>query len=371
MGGVCWLVGGPNCRLPTCPQTRPKGGTDRNRASSQHDQGPSFGGSRSKAERREGDQPKPTLPFPYRFTPHNRLIRQTLDGGAHSDVSPAFAQRIAGTNGHPTPASAKAKTHGRYHLIRTTISPDALIGPWRSAPFVHPCRPGAPIHPFRLHSTEDPYPQCLLPSSSSFSTFDPVSRSHQASIDNSTSLTDLSNIHLHFLPYQSHLSFSSLLAPFALIISHFATHQFDHPLTTNQPTIQETHISCQLQSFWCLGPSVLQPISAYHLQEFQSAIATCPLAFQSPASSHWTLNCASSCIAGKISTGSHHKSERPTGIHLSFPTISAPNLRGDLADRSSSRHLSTSLQPTAHGSTLFLRCLDSCLDSLPILASAG
>lgn len=235
MGGVCWLVGGPNCRLPTCPQTRPKGGTDRNRASSQHDQGPSFGGSRSKAERRERDQPKPTLPFPYRFTPHNRLIRQTLDGGAHSDVSPAFAQRIAGTNGHPTPASAKAKTHGRYHLIRTTISPDALIGPWRSAPFVHPCRPGAPIHPFRLHSTEDPYPQCLLPSSSSFSTLDPVSRSHQASIDNSTSLTDLSNIHLHFLPYQSHLSFSSLLPPFALIISHFATHQFDHP-THHQPT---------------------------------------------------------------------------------------------------------------------------------------
>lgn len=27
-------------------------------------------------------------PFPYRFTPHSRLIRQTLHGGAHSDVSP-------------------------------------------------------------------------------------------------------------------------------------------------------------------------------------------------------------------------------------------------------------------------------------------
>lgn len=186
-----------------------------------------------------------------------------------------------------------------------------------------------------------------------------------------TSLTDLSNIHLHFLPYQTHLSFSFLLLPFALlIISHSATNQFEHTLTTI-PTIQATHISCQLQSFWCLGPSVLQPISAYHLQEFQSAIATCPLAFQSPASSHWTLSCASSCIAGKISTGSHHKSERPTGIHLSFPTISAPNLRGDLADRSFSRRLSTRLQPTAHGSTLFLRCLDSCLDSLPILASTG
>lgn len=200
---------------------------------------------------------------------------------------PRLHRRIAGTNGLPSPASAVAKMHGRYHLIRSTILPGALIGPQRSAPFVHPCRPGAPIHPFRLHSTEDPRPYCLLPSSSSSSTVNPVSRSHQASIDSTTSLTCPTTI---FISFQT-----NLISPFlpSSSPSHTSSHhlafcnQFDHPLCTHQP-FQETHISCQLQSLGFGAPvlrsSVLQSTSASYPQEFQPNIDTCPLAFQSLAS---------------------------------------------------------------------------------------
>lgn len=109
---------------------------------------------------------------------------------------------------------------------------------------------------------------------------------------------------------------------------------------------------------WCLGsssPPVLQ--SPAHQRLIPARIPTHPSPPVPWRSSlvHQQLNPELRALVhcGQIPTGAHHKSEKPTGIYLSFPTISAPNLRGDLADRSSSRHLPTGLPPTAHGSTLF------------------
>ena len=132
------------------------------------------------------------------------------------------------------------------------------------------------------------------------------------------------------------------VSPFSFLSSplqHPSTSCSSQPVrpTCSPPTKQPTFLASS-SHFWCFGPSVLQPTPTVpsYLQEFQS---TTDILFLG--------------VHRRTSTGAHHKSQKPTGIYLSFPTISAPNLRGDLADRSSSRHLSTGLQPTAHTVPLF------------------
>lgn len=177
--------------------------------------------------------------------------------------------------------------HGRYHLTRSPILPGPIIGCWPSAPFAHPCRLAVQGHPsirsafipLRIH----PHPHCLQPSSSSStSSVNLVRRSHQASIDSSTShLTDLFNNHLHFLPYQSRLSFFfpfiSSSAP--LNISQFTTRSANL-LTTHKAT----HISRQLQSF--SAASVLQSFSPPH-----QCLRTCKNSNPPP------IFCSLACIA--------------------------------------------------------------------------
>lgn len=69
-----------------------------------------------------------------------------------------------------------------------------------------------------------------------------------------TSLTDLSNIHLHFLPYQSHLSFSFLLTPPRT--SH-------HLALCNQPVRPHTHHQTSHTSnpYFLPAPVILVPRS--------------------------------------------------------------------------------------------------------------
>lgn len=104
--------------------------------------------------------------------------------------------------------------------------------------------------------THDPRPHCLLPSSSS-STVNPVSRSHQASIDSTTSLTCPTTI---FISFQT-----NLISPFlpSSSPSHTSSHhlancnQFDHaPTIQSNPYFLPAPVILVLRSF---GPQSFSP----------------------------------------------------------------------------------------------------------------
>lgn len=145
------------------------------------------------------------------------------------------------------------------------------IGPRRSAPFVHPCRPGAPIPsaPPAFHwGSPSSLPACPPPSR----------RPTQSVVVIRGQLTAQPHSDL----FQQPSSFRSMppssllfILPSPLCTPHRpADSSPSRPLTNHAPTTQAAHISCQPQPSGALvlpvlQSSSLQPISASYLQELQ------------------------------------------------------------------------------------------------------